>query len=519
MNDFDDTPNVSKWLIAITVMFPTFMEIMDTTVVNVSLDHIRGSLSAGVDQVTWVLTSYLVSNAIIIPLSGWFSRVFGRKRYLLFSIIVFTLSSLMSGFAPSLGFLIIARVFQGIGGGGLQPISQAILLESFPKEERGMAMSFFGMGVVLAPIVGPVIGGWVTDMYTWRWIFYINIPAGLLATLMITLFVYDPPYMRPRRLQIDRWGLFFLCIGVGCLQIVLDKGQRDDWFNSHFISSLAVIAGIALICFVVTELQTPHPVVDLKAFRSRSFSAGSIIMFSGFFTLFGGLVLLPLFAQELMGYTALWAGLVLGPGGIAAFFVMPAAGALMKKGVNPNLLIGTGLIILTGSLWLMSRFTLEAGFLAIAWPRMVMGFGLGLFFVPITSTSFVDIPNEETGNASGLFNLLRNLGASFGVAFSATQLARRSQFHQNVLIENITSFSSIFQNYENLLKQLLLTRDPLLAYGNNPLIVIYKEVMAQARLLAYNDSFWLLGLLTVFLVPMTFLIKSSKPGTGFTPKP
>ena len=514
MNSSNTTPQVNKWLIAITVMFPSFMEIMDTTVVNVSLPHIRGSLNAGVDEVTWVLTSYLVSNAIVIPLSGWLSRSFGRKRYLIFSVLIFTVSSLVSAAAPSLAILVLARIFQGIGGGALQPISQAILLESFPKNERGMAMSFFGMGVVLAPILGPVFGGWITDQYSWRWIFYINLPAGLLSMLLITLFINDPPYMKRQRLPIDRWGLFFLCIGVGCLQVVLDKGQRNDWFNSDFIFIMSLVAVSALISFVLVELTAQHPVVDLKAFRNASFSAGSIIMFSGFFTLFGGLVLLPLFAQELMGYTALWAGLVLGPGGIAAFMAMPLAGSLMKRGVSAQLLLGIGISILAYSLWLMSRYNLQAGFLEIAWPRVVMGFGLGLFFVPVTTAAFVDIPNEETSNASGLFNLLRNLGSSFGVAVSATELARRSQMHQNYLVENITPFSSIFQNYEELLRHFLLSRDAVLGYAQNPLILIYQEVARQAKLLAYNDTFWMLSLITFFLVPVTLFLRSDRPESG-----
>jgi len=514
MNEVEGSPPVSKWLVAVTVMFPTFMEIMDTSVVNVALPHIRGSLSAGVDEVTWVITSYLVSNAIVIPLSGWLSRRFGRKRYLLSSIFIFTVSSLFCGVAPSLSVLVVARIFQGIGGGGLQPLSQAILLESFPKEERGLAMSFFGMGVVMAPILGPLLGGYITDAYSWRWIFYINLPAGAFATFLVMLFIYDPPYMHRRRLPIDRWGLFFLSIGLGCLQIVLDKGQRDDWFSSRFISMLSIIAVFALICFVLVELDTDQPVVNLQVIRSRSFSVGSLIMFTGFFTLFSGLVLLPLFVQELMGYTAYWAGLVLGPGGMAAFLVMPVAGALMRKGVSARLLLTIGLTLLTYSLWLMSRFNLEAGFLSIAWPRVVMGFGLGLFFVPLTAAAFVEIPKEETGNASGLFNLLRNLGGSFGVAFSTTILARRSQFHQNLLVENITAFGSALQNYEERLRQFLLERNPLLGYGDNPLVVIYQEVMRQAQLLAFNDTFWLLAFLTAFLVPLTFFFKAREGGAA-----
>jgi DHA2 family multidrug resistance protein len=510
MNGPHATLKTNKWVVALTVMFPTFIEIMDTSVVNVSLPHIRGSLSAGVDEVTWVLTSYLVSNAIVIPISGWLASAFGRKRYLLFSLFLFTASSVLCGAATSLFFLILWRVLQGIGGGGLQPLSQAILLESFPREERGMAMAFFGMGVVLAPILGPVLGGWITDNWTWRWIFYINLPAGILAAVLAFLFIHDPPYVRRRILRIDKWGLFLLTIGLGSLQIILDKGQRDDWFSSRFILALSVTAAAALMAFVLVELRTPHPVVNLRVFRSRSFSTGSLIMFSGFFTLFGGLVLLPLYLQELMGYTALWAGLVLGPGGITSFFVLPLVGLLMKKGFSPKKLLATGLVALTYSLWLMSRFSLEADFYAVAWPRVVMGVGMGLFFVPLATAAFAEVPNEETGNASGIFNLLRNLGGSFGVAFSTTVLARRAQLHQNFLAEHITPYNSTFQHYLEKLKEWLATQDPVLGQGDNPLALIYRAVARQAHMMAFNDAFWILAWLTAIMVPMILLLRKPK---------
>jgi DHA2 family multidrug resistance protein len=500
----------NKWAIAITVMLPTFIEVMDTSVVNVSLPHIQGSLSAGLDEVTWVLTSYLVSNAIIIPLTGWLASLFGRKRYLLFSVLLFVASSVVCGAAPSLGVLVLARIFQGIGGGGLQPLSQAILLETFPPEEHGVAMAFFGMGVVMAPILGPVLGGWVTDNWNWRWIFYINLPAGILAVFLIVLLIHDPPYILRKHLRIDRWGIFFLAVGLGALQIVLDKGQRDDWFNSRFIVYLSIISASALIAFLLVELRTSNPVVDLRAFRHRSFAAGCTIMFAGFLTLFGTLVLLPLYLQDLMNYTALWAGLVLGPGGIASFLVMPVAGVLMKKGVNPRNLLALGLIISTYSIWVMSEFNLDASFFAISWPRVVMGFGIGLFFVPLAASTFVGISKEETGNASGIFNLLRNLGGSFGVAISTTVLARRTQVHQNFLVEKVTPYNLSFQSYYDQVHRWLANHYPSASFGHGPLAAVYQEVMRQASMLAFNDSFWLLSLLTALLVPFTLLMKKPK---------
>jgi len=502
-----ETHQVSKWIVALTVMLPTFIEIMDISVVNVSLPHIQGSLSVGLDEVTWVLTSYLISNAIIIPISGWLAGMFGRKRFLIFSLILFTASSVLCGSAFSLAILIVARILQGIGGGGLQPISQAILLESFPQEERGLAMAFFGMGVVLAPIMGPVVGGWITDAWSWRWVFYINLPAGLLAIALVSLFVHDPGYIRRRHLKIDTWGLFLLAVGLGCLQVVLDKGQRDDWFSSNFILTFSLISGSALMLLVIRELRIPHPVVNLRIFRDRSFATGNLIMFAGFFCLFASIVLLPLYLQNLMGYNAFWAGLVLGPGGIAAFLIMPLAGMMMKKKVSPRLLLGIGLSISAYALWLMSGFDLQASFRSVVIPRLIQGFGLGLFFVPLSAATFTGIPNEETGNASGIFNLLRNLGGSFGVAFSTTILARRTQLHQTFLAENITPYNPSYQQYYDKIQQLLQAHQQPVAGRSAILDEIYRQLMRQANMLAFNDTFWLLALATAVLVPLTIIFR------------
>ena len=511
-----ETHQVNKWIVALTVMLPTFIEIMDISVVNVSLPHIQGSLSAGLDEVTWVLTSYLISNAIIIPISGWLAGIFGRKRYLIFSLILFTASSVVCGAAFSLAILIIARIFQGIGGGGLQPISQAILLESFPQEERGLAMAFFGMGVVLAPIMGPVVGGWITDVWSWRWVFYINLPAGLLAIALVYLFVHDPGYIRRRLLKIDTWGLFLLAVGLGCLQIVLDKGQRDDWFSSNFIIAFSLISGTALMLLLIRELRIPHPVVNLRIFRDRSFAIGNLIMFAGFFCLFASIVLLPLYLQNLMGYNALWAGLVLGPGGIAAFLIMPLAGIMMKINVSPRLLLGIGLSICAYALWLMSGFDLEASFRAVVIPRLIQGLGLGLFFVPLSAATFTGIPNEETGNASGIFNLLRNLGGSFGVAFSTTILARRSQLHQTFLAENVTPYNPSYQHYYDRIQQFLQAHQQPVAGHSAVLDEIYQRVMRQASMLAFNDTFWLLALATAALVMLTFFFRQKSADASRT---
>ncbi|GLI36421.1 DHA2 family efflux MFS transporter permease subunit [Desulforhabdus amnigena] len=503
-------PSISKWVIALTVMLPTFIEVMDTSVVNVSLPHIQGSLNAGLDEVTWVLTSYLVSNAVIIPITGWLSSVFGRKRYLLFSLTLFTISSIMCGAAPSLEVLIIFRILQGLGGGGLQPLSQAILLESFPPAEHGIAMAVFGMGVVLAPILGPVVGGWITDSWSWRWVFYINLPIGILAAVLALFFIHDPEYIRRRHLKIDTWGLFLLTVGLGALQIVLDKGEREDWFHSNFIVILTCIAVISLVLFVLVELRVKHPVVNLRVFRNRSFATGTLIMFAGFFCLFGSIVLIPLYLQNLMGYTAYWAGLVLGPGGLGSFFMMAVAGVLMKKGFNPRNLLAIGLAIMAYSLWLMSHFNLETGFYAVSYPRLIQGIGMGLFFVPLSAATYVNIPREETGNASGVFNLLRNLGGSFGVAFSSTVLAQRAQVHQTFLAEHVTPYNPVFQMHSEKIQQWLESSYPAAANQTGVLSVVYREVLRQASMLAFNDTFWLLAIITAVLVFFTPIFKRPK---------
>ena len=503
-------PPVNKWVVALTVILPTFLEVMDTSVVNVSLPHMQGSLSAGVDEVTWVLTSYLVANAIIIPITGWLSSIFGRKNYLIFSIALFTASSLACGAAPSLEILVIARILQGLGGGGLQPLSQAILLETFPPKEHGMAMAVFGMGVVLAPTLGPVVGGWITDNWNWRWVFYINLPVGLLAIALAAFLIHDPSYIRRARIHIDSWGLFLITVGLGCLQVVLDKGEREDWFASDFIAAMSALAVVALILFVIVELRAEHPVVNLRVFKDSTFAAGNVMMFMGFFCMFGGFVLLPLYAQTLMGYTATWAGLVLGPGGVASLFIMPIGGALMKKGVKPRRLLALGLLTMAFSLWLMAGLNLNADFFAIAMPRLVQGFGLGLFFVPLAAATYVNIPKEQMGNASGIFNLIRNLGGSFGVAAATTLLSQRSQLHQNFLVENITPYSTALREYGQHLLRLLPGHDPSALKSPPVLAAIYQEVLRQANMLAFNDIFWLFAWLTALVAPLTLLMRRAK---------
>jgi DHA2 family multidrug resistance protein len=508
-------PSPNKWLVAVTVMIPTFIEILDMTVVNVSLNHIQGSLNAGLDEVTWVLTSYLVSNAIVIPMSGWLASRIGRRRYLLLSIGIFTVSSFACGAATSLGMLVVCRIFQGVGGGGLQPLSNAILLETFPPQEHGKAMAIFGMGIVFAPILGPILGGWITDNWNWRWVFYINIPVGILSVFMTLLFIKDPPYLRQKSTRIDYRGIGLLIVGIGCLQLVLDRGERLDWFASPMIRNLSVVSGTALILFVVNELTRANPVVDLRVYRDRSFAMGNLVMFLGFFAFFASLVLLPIYVQKLMGYTPWWAGWVLAPGGITSLLIMPVAARLMQKADARHLLFA-GLAINAYALYLMSGFSLEADFDAILWPRLVQGFGLGLFFVPLATLTVGRVPRERMGNASAVFNLVRNLGGSFGVAVMTTHLARRSQFHHHRLTEHLTPYDPPFQDALQQIRHWMDLHSGMASgHGIGPSLgLIYEELNRQAFMLAFNDAFFLDTFFFVVPLFLVFLIRRGTPSAG-----
>ena len=505
---------MNRWIVAITVMLPTLIVIVDTSVVNVSLDHIRGSLSAGIDESTWAITSYLASNAIIIPMTGWLSKFFGRKRYLIFSISLFTFGSLMCGSSWNIQSLVLFRILQGIGGGALQPISQAILLETFPPHQHGMAMAIFGIGTMFGPIIGPLMGGWITDNWSWHWIFYINVPIGIVSFLMALFFIVDPPYMERTRMKIDYWGLLFLVLGFGCLQIVLDKGQREDWFSSSFITWLSFISISSLILFVMVEFFAKNPIVNLRAFGNRSFSSGNIIIFFAFFSLFSSLVLLPIYLQTLMGYTSFLAGLALSPGGIASMIAMVIAGKLVTK-INPKAILAFGLAVAAYSIYLMSQFNLLADFYTIIWPRVVMGAGIGFHFIALTMLTLSTIRKEEMGNATGIFNLLRILGGSFGVAIATTLLARRTQFHQAHLVEHLTPFDRNLQSAVPQISQMLQGRgflSPLPDQGS--LSAIYHQISREASMLSFNDVYFLLSIMMMLILPLVLLMKKGKEETS-----
>jgi DHA2 family multidrug resistance protein len=510
---------VNPWLVAPAVMLGTFMEVLDTTIINVALPHIAGNLSAGVDESTWVLTSYLVSNAIVLPAAGWLALRFGRKRLFMVCIIVFTLSSLACGLARNLSMLVVCRILQGLGGGAMQPISQAILLESFPRRKHGLAMAAFGIGVVIAPIIGPTLGGWLTDNYSWRWCFYINLPVGILALLAIQAVVFDPDYIRRHKGgRIDYIGLGLLAVGLGALQLTLDKGQREDWFESAWLTKVAITSAIALVLLVIWELRVEHPVINLRALRDRNLALGTLMMFGFGAALYGSTVLYPILLQTLLHYTALLSGFALSPGGLATLLFMPICGRLVGV-VDPRKLILFGFGVCSIALFMMSGFNLHVDFATVMWPRVVLGVGLAFTFVPLTTVTFAAIPRQAMGNATGIFNLMRNIGGSAGIAAVTTLLARRSQFHQTVLAAHVTPYnpqvSQMLQTSEELL-QAAGPPAPVVA-SPSPIALLYGEVQRQSAMQAILDDFWLMGVLMAVLILGLLLLRRPRHAAPVSP--
>jgi DHA2 family multidrug resistance protein len=501
--------SINKWLITITVMLPAIMEIIDTSVANVALPHMQGSLNAGTDEVTWVLTSYLVANAVVLPMTGWLSRVFGRKRFLMTCIVLFTLASLLCGAAPNLGALIFFRILQGAAGGALIPISQAILMETFPPHQRGMAMAIFGVGAMFGPIVGPALGGWITDNMNWRWIFYINLPIGIIAMIMCAFFIFDPDYLKKKTqaLTIDYWGLFLLTASMGSLQVVLDKGQQEDWFSSSFIITFSTIFIASIIALIRVELTHKHPIINLRLFKNISFSSGNLIMFVVGFCLYSSIMLIPLFLQTLMGYSATDAGMVMAPGGMATLITMPFVGAALAKR-DGRKIVFIGLLLGATSMFIMQGLNLQGSFWNYTWPRIVLGVGLAMIFVPLNTVTLATITREEMGNATGMFSLLRNIGGSVGIAMAATLLARYGQFYQTGLVAHINPYNPTFQMRYGELKQALISKGIATTQADHTALgMMYGEVRRQAGALAFNRIFFIIGLAFLIIIPLLFLLK------------
>ncbi len=498
----------TRWIIAIAVMSSAVMEVLDTSVVNVSLPHIAGSLSSGVDEATWVLTSYIVANAIILPITGWLANYLGRRRLLMTVVTGFTLSSAMCGLAPNLPMLIFFRVLQGTTGGGLQPLSQAVLLEEFPGEERGKAMAFWGLGIVAAPILGPTLGGWITDTYSWRWVFYINLPVGILSLTMIHLFVFDPPYIRRGALRADGWGLGMLAVGMGALQIMLDKGQEKDWFGSNLIRTLAVLALLFLTAFVIRELIVKQPIVHFRLMHYPSFATGIVLVTMLGFVLYGSLVLLPLFMQTLLGWTATTAGIWTSPRGIGTALCMPLVGYLLDKRWGARGMLAFGFAVAGLAFFGYSHMTLDSGTWDIFSDQIIQGIGMSCLFVPLTTVTMDPIPQQEIGYATSLFSVMRNIGSSMGISFVTTWVARRSQFHQSTLSSHITASNPSSRQALAYLTQLMQQRgfDAVTA-TQKAHALLYQMLQQQASLLSYLDVFHIMGMLFLAVIPLILLMR------------
>jgi MFS transporter, DHA2 family, multidrug resistance protein len=509
-------PQVNPWLIGVVVALAAFMEVLDTSIANVALPYMAGSLGASTDESTWVLTSYLVSNAIVLPISGWFAGMFGRKRFFMICLAIFTASSMLCGIAPSLGAIILFRILQGAGGGGLQPMAQAILADTFPPQKRGLAFALYGITTIIAPTIGPTLGGWITDNYTWRWIFFINLPVGILALFLVFRLIEDPPWVRRvagAGVKMDYVGVGLLTLGVGALQVMLDKGQEDDWFGSHFILTLAVVAGAGLVSLVIWEWFHKDPIIDVHLFKNLNFLGANFMMFILGIMLFSSLVMMPLFLQTLMGYTAESAGLVLSGGGLLLLFLMPVAGTLAAK-VQARYLIAFGwLTLCVGMYYSTQQLDLDISFRSASLLRLVQVFGLGFLFVPINLASYVGIPPVKNNSVAGLVNFMRNIGSSIGTSMVTTLIARRSQFHQIYLVAHTTAGRPVFARAVHALAARLAvsgldaSRAVSQAYAR-----LYRLLIGQATTMAYIDTFWVLSIGAGIMFLLSFALKRNAPG-------
>ncbi len=505
-----------NWLrlafITLAAMLGTFMEVLDTTITNVAIPHIAGNLSVSTDEATWVITSYLVANAIILPITPWLAGIIGRKKLFMLCVLTFTGSSFLCGIAPNLATLIIARILQGLGGGGLQPIEQAILLEAYPPEKRGLAMAFYGLVVVIAPVLGPIVGGWITDNYSWRWSFFINLPIGALSFILIYLFIEDPPYLKRIKTSFDFIGLFLLALFLGTLQFILDKGEREDWFNSDLIIYFSIICVIAGTFFFIWEKNEKEPVVDLSLLKNWNFALSVIFITILGLVLYGSITLVPIMLQNLAGYNAYKAGLVLGTGGVGGFISMFITARLITR-IDGKYIILCGVFLHSLSMYLMSQLNLEASFLQYCIPRFIQGLSLGMLFIPISVASVAYLPKEKIGSATGIYNLMRNIGGSIGIAIVMTLLNRRAQFHQTMLVDNLHQMNLNFHySIENLNKMLswkitnLPGLEKLLSYK-----ILELEILRQAYLKSFIENFYLFIYLSLF-IGFAFLLKKTPKG-------
>ena len=504
-----------KFIITITCISVALLELIDTSIVNVALPHIMGSLSATLTEVSWVVTGYIVANVIIIPLTDWFSNEFGRKRYFLGSILLFVLASALCGQATSITELVIFRILQGVGGAALITISRVLLIEAYPPEELGLANALFGLGAVVGPTIGPTLGGWLTDHLSWRWIFYVNLPVGIIAFMLSLIFIADAEYEEKTK-KVDWLGIIFLVIGVGSLQTVLERGQDDDWFSSHFILMLTIVAAVGIILFIIRELTAKKPVVDLRVLRHPSLALGSIFITILGFGLYGSVFAFPVFTQRLLGYSALQTGLILLPGGLATAAMMPVVGTLLKRGVKPQILAFAGFSIFFIFCWMLSHLTMASGPSNFFWPLIVRGVGLGLLFVPLTTIAFTGVHGKELSLGSGLMNMFRQLGGSFGVALIGTFIERREAFHRTMLDSHINIYNPVAHDrIAQFTGGFVSTGSALSTAHEQALKAIDFTLQQQSALMSYNDTFFMVGVFFLICLPLLlFTFRKKKPGEG-----
>lgn len=499
-----------KWIITITVIMASLLELIDTTIVNVALPDIMGNLGATLEDAGWLVTGYAVANVIVLPMSGWLGDRFGRKNYFLASILIFTAASYLCGQATSLTELILYRLLQGLAGGGLLSTAQAILMETWPREEIGMATALFGLGAVVGPTLGPTIGGYIVDNTNWRYIFYVNIPVGAVAAFLVSMFVRESP-MFAKGKPIDWWGILLLAIGVGSLQVVLEKGETEDWFQTPYIAFLTVTTILAGIGFLWRELSTDHPVVDFRILKNRSFAIGTITSFALGFALYGSVFIFPVFCQNLLHFTALQTGLILLPGGLATIIMMPFVGAMLKRGVPAQYMATGGFILFFVFCWLLSNSTLESGTGDFFWPLIIRGIGMAILFVPLTTLAVSGLQGKQIGQGTGLNNMMRQLGGSFGVAILTTLIHVKSGEVRNALLGNTNSFNPAYvQRKEGIVQMLMGKGYNLLDAQQASDRMMEGNVIRQTMLVTYDHMYMLIGFFVLAAIPVIYLQKFKK---------